>query len=285
MSHSTPPEPLLGSAWLLAQSPSSSSSSSPAPNRTEITPSTCLSFTHFKTLLDSSRRVSDDAITTRLNRASALSGSAVQGRGGVMGPAECEGVWRELCARWDERRKAIEFCDGVVEGERERLGRGKGEEVGEEKRLSADWKERGRGVVDELEFKLAIPLEKRQASNKPTASASSVLSSSLVAPPSSSASTSVPFYSAPNTFTPTATGETAAPGSVITMTNSAGAGSYTDTFVYTAAATTVPPTGNVTNPAVPAASGGAGGVTDLQPNPTNLQVRPILPGSSLVMPG
>ncbi|PRQ70107.1 Caffeine-induced death protein 2-domain containing protein [Rhodotorula toruloides] len=153
MSHSTPPEPLLGSAWLLAQSPSSSSSSSPAPNRTEITPSTCLSFTHFKTLLDSSRRVSDDAITTRLNRASALSGSAVQGRGGVMGPAECEGVWRELCARWDERRKAIEFCDGVVEGERERLGRGKGEEVGEEKRLSADWKERGRGVVDELEFK------------------------------------------------------------------------------------------------------------------------------------
>ncbi|GAA6057748.1 hypothetical protein NBRC10513_006189 [Rhodotorula toruloides] len=119
---------------------------------------------------------------------------------------------------------------------------------------------------------LAIPLEKRQASNKPTASASSVLSSSLVAPPSSSASTSVPFYSAPNTFTPTATGETAAPGSVITMTNSAGAGSYTDTFVYTAAATTVPPTGNVTNPAVPAASGGAGGVTDLQPNPTNLQI-------------
>ncbi|CDR36320.1 RHTO0S02e00298g1_1 [Rhodotorula toruloides] len=113
---------------------------------------------------------------------------------------------------------------------------------------------------------LAIPLEKRQASS----SASSVQSSSAAA--SSSASTSVPFYSAPNTFTPTATGQTAAPGSVITMTNSAGAGSYTDTFVYTAAATTVPPTGNVTNPAVPAASGGAGGVTDLQPNPTNLQI-------------
>ncbi|BGO89272.1 hypothetical protein NBRC10512v2_001223 [Rhodotorula toruloides] len=153
MSHPTPPEPLLGSAWLLAQTPSSSSTSS--SSRTEITPSTCLSFTHFKTLLDSSRRASDDAITTRLNRASALSGSAIQGRGGVMGPSECEGVWRELCARWDERRKAIEFCDGVVEGERERLGRNKeeGMGVGEEKRLSADWKERGRGVVDDLEFK------------------------------------------------------------------------------------------------------------------------------------
>ncbi|BGP29759.1 hypothetical protein JCM10296v2_001504 [Rhodotorula toruloides] len=283
MSHPTPPEPLLGSAWLLAQSPSSSSSSSPAPSRTEITPSTCLSFTHFKTLLDSSRRVSDDAITTRLNRASALSGSAVQGRGGVMGPSECEGVWRELCARWDERRKAIEFCDGVVEAERERLGRGKEEGVEEEKRLSADWKERGRGLVDELEFKLAIPLEKRQAASASTATASSVQSSSPAAA-SSSASTSVPFYSAPNTFTPTATGQTAAPGSVITLTNSAGAGSYTDTFVYTAAATTVPPTGNVTNPAIPAASGGAGGVTDLQPNPTNLQIAaapPRLSTSSL----
>ncbi|GEM08998.1 proteophosphoglycan ppg4 [Rhodotorula toruloides] len=124
---------------------------------------------------------------------------------------------------------------------------------------------------------LAIPFEKRQAASSSSSSSSSsspsvASSSSAAAASSGGASTSVPFYSAPNTFTPTATGETAAPGSVITMINSAGAGSYTDTFVYTAAATTVPPTGNVTNPAVPAASGGAGGVTDLQPNPTNLQI-------------
>jgi len=58
--------------------------------------------------------------------------------------------------------------------------------------------------------------------------------------------------------------------SVITIVN----GPYTsDTFVYTAAASTVPPTGNITNPAVPASAGGAGGNTDLGASPTNLQVR------------
>ncbi|BGP45722.1 hypothetical protein JCM10450v2_001552 [Rhodotorula kratochvilovae] len=80
---------------------------------------------------------------------------------------------------------------------------------------------------------------------------------------------SVPFYSAPDTFTPTATGSSAVPGRVVTITNSAYA---SDTFVYTAASATVPPTGNITNPAVPAASGGAGGVTDLGASPTNLQI-------------
>uniref|UniRef100_A0A0K3CVX5 BY PROTMAP: gi/342318945/gb/EGU10900.1/ Proteophosphoglycan ppg4 [Rhodotorula glutinis ATCC 204091] n=1 Tax=Rhodotorula toruloides TaxID=5286 RepID=A0A0K3CVX5_RHOTO len=375
MSHSTPPEPLLGSAWLLAQSPSSSSSSSPAPNRTEITPSTCLSFTHFKTLLDSSRRVSDDAITTRLNRASALSGSARRFlrllSSSILGsdiaslvlspllrlhntpiiflylpthpqyptPAPTRqrtrlstessierilrhrtlslffsrcpsfhptGQWVPLRHAGDvdctiitlappatrhppkvrpprlspslfARRRpsmllrlAVVLVYGAVavslplQPLRRRVRRAEPGTRTARMVGVASW-------TPWVSYWLAIPLEKRQASNKPTASASSVLSSSLVAPPSSSASTSVPFYSAPNTFTPTATGETAAPGSVITMTNSAGAGSYTDTFVYTAAATTVPPTGNVTNPAVPAASGGAGGVTDLQPNPTNLQ--------------
>ena len=38
-------------------------------------------------------------------------------------------------------------------------------------------------------------------------------------------------------------------------------------------AETVPPTGNITNPAVPASAGGAGGNTDLGASPTNLQVR------------
>ncbi|GJN88271.1 hypothetical protein Rhopal_001236-T1 [Rhodotorula paludigena] len=109
------------------------------------------------------------------------------------------------------------------------------------------------------------------------APASTDLSSEPAASPTTSGSVtgteSVPFYSAPNTFTPTASGVSPAPGSVVTIVNTAGAGSYTDTFVYTAAASTVPPTGNITNTAVPARSGGAGGVTDLSPNPTHLQVR------------
>lgn len=66
--------------------------------------------------------------------------------------------------------------------------------------------------------------------------------------------------------------------SVITITN----GPYTsDVFTYTAAASTVPPTGNITNPAVAASAGGAGGNTDLGASPTNLQVRSSALCSSL----
>ncbi|GAA6008856.1 uncharacterized protein JCM10292_002624 [Rhodotorula paludigena] len=124
------------------------------------------------------------------------------------------------------------------------------------------------------------------------APASTDLSSGPAASPTTSGSVtgteSVPFFSAPNTFTPTASGVSPAPGSVVTIVNTAGAGSYTDTFVYTAAASTVPPTGNITNTAVPARSGGAGGVTDLSPNPTHLQFAAappsLLPTASSFLP-
>lgn len=55
----------------------------------------------------------------------------------------------------------------------------------------------------------------------------------------------------------------------MTIINSAGAGNYTDTFVYTAAASTVPPIGNVTV----SPTGAAASASNLQPNPANLQVR------------
>ena len=59
------------------------------------------------------------------------------------------------------------------------------------------------------------------------------------------------------------------PHSVISIVNTAGAGSLSDTFVYTAALSTVAPTGNVTiSPTGAAATQG-----NLQPDPKNLQVR------------
>jgi hypothetical protein len=57
--------------------------------------------------------------------------------------------------------------------------------------------------------------------------------------------------------------------SIITIINSAGAGSHADTFIYTAALSTVSPTGNVTV----SPTGALASVNNLQPDPTNLQVR------------
>ncbi|KAL8291599.1 hypothetical protein RQP46_001857 [Phenoliferia psychrophenolica] len=72
------------------------------------------------------------------------------------------------------------------------------------------------------------------------------------------------FYVAPATNTPTATGNTAIPGSVISLTNSA---YVSDTFIYTAALSTVAPTGNVTI----SPTGAAATANNLQPDPKNLQ--------------
>ncbi|GAA5954464.1 hypothetical protein JCM10213_003052 [Rhodosporidiobolus nylandii] len=156
MSPSTPPpqEPLLGTPYLLSQSPSpSSSSSSPSSaTHTRITSSLCHQTTLFLSLLSRSRQLSDDAISTRLNRASALSGAAVGGRGArEMGEGECEAVWRELSERWKERNEVLSFCDGVLRGERE----GQEGEGSELRGLSADKGELGRGRRTEAEMKLA----------------------------------------------------------------------------------------------------------------------------------
>ena len=62
--------------------------------------------------------------------------------------------------------------------------------------------------------------------------------------------------------------------STYTLINSAGAGSLSpaDTFIYTAALSTVAPTGNVT---LQPTGTEAGRVSNLQPDPTNLQVSPF----------
>ncbi|GAA5959063.1 hypothetical protein JCM8115_005625 [Rhodotorula mucilaginosa] len=175
-------EPLLGSAWLLSQSPSatptaSTSSESPSSSpssstHTRITPAVCDNYSLFKRLLDQSRRASDDAITTRLNRAAALAGTVVSGRGSAreMGPTECDAVWRDIVARWDERSKALEYCDKALRHTQEtgriattttaaaaatatRPDRSREDEIAPVRGLSADWKEQGRGVMDEAELK------------------------------------------------------------------------------------------------------------------------------------
>ncbi|GAA5873541.1 hypothetical protein JCM3774_000045 [Rhodotorula dairenensis] len=179
-------EPLLGSAWLLSQSTSaastptptptatatadssSSSSSSSSATHTRITPAVCDNYSLFKRLLDQSRRASDDAITTRLNRAAALAGTVVSGRGSAreMGPTECDAVWRDIVARWDERSKALEYCDRALRHTQEtgtiasaattapaRPDRSRADEIAPVRGLSADWKEQGRGIMDEAELK------------------------------------------------------------------------------------------------------------------------------------
>ncbi|GAA5969466.1 hypothetical protein JCM3765_006895 [Sporobolomyces pararoseus] len=103
-------------------------------------------------------------------------------------------------------------------------------------------------------------------SSSAASSSSSANNSSSVSP--TPTSTSVPFFTIPNTFSPPASGSSAIPGSVIGITN----GPYlSDTFSYTAALSTVPPTGNITRGDIPASRGGEGGTTDLNPDPTNLQ--------------
>ncbi|GAA5942403.1 uncharacterized protein JCM15063_006234 [Sporobolomyces koalae] len=99
-------------------------------------------------------------------------------------------------------------------------------------------------------------------SSTPLSSTSGLVSVTVSTP------TSVPYFTISNTFTPPATGESPIPGSVITVAN----GPYlSDTFTYTAAQSTVQPTGNITNSNIPASRGGAGGSTGLVPDPTNLQ--------------
>ncbi|BGP45720.1 hypothetical protein JCM10450v2_001550 [Rhodotorula kratochvilovae] len=147
MASDSSPAPLLGTAFLLSQSSASSSS----PSHLRVTPSLCADYAAFRRALDTSRRVSDDAVTTRLNRAAALAGGAVAGRGArEMGSRECDDVWRELTARWAERGEVIGYCDRALASQAQaHEDRRVQDEVRE---LSADWKERGRGMQDEREL-------------------------------------------------------------------------------------------------------------------------------------
>ncbi|GAA5910119.1 hypothetical protein JCM6882_006521 [Rhodosporidiobolus microsporus] len=149
--------PLLGTPYLLSQSPSSAPSSSPTPptaqTHTRVTPNVCQNLTLFLSLLSRSRQLSDDAITVRLNRASALGGAAVTGRSArEMGESECAAVWRELTQRWEERNEVLTYCDRVLRGEKVRDEKGN---VREELGLSADRGDLGRGRRTEEEIKLS----------------------------------------------------------------------------------------------------------------------------------
>ncbi|KPV76507.1 uncharacterized protein RHOBADRAFT_42848 [Rhodotorula graminis WP1] len=112
----SPSSPLLGTAFLLSQSHASSSTQ----HRLPITPSLCADYTSFRRALDQSRRVSDDPVSVRLNRAAALGGGAVSGRGAREMETAAQG------------KQAARASDEVRD-------------------LSADWKERGRGLQDERE--------------------------------------------------------------------------------------------------------------------------------------
>ncbi|GAA5855928.1 hypothetical protein JCM9279_005551 [Rhodotorula babjevae] len=139
--------PLLGTAFLLSQSQASSSTQHHIP----VTPSLCADYSSFRRALDQSRRVSDDPVTVRLNRAAALAGGAVSGRGArEMGSRECDDVWRELTGRWSERGEVISYCDRAL-AEQAAQGKQVARASDEVRDLSADWKERGRGLQDERE--------------------------------------------------------------------------------------------------------------------------------------
>lgn len=113
------PSPLLGTAYILSQSPSSNSASS--VQKTPITPSLCANLSAFKSLLRQSRAL-DDSVILRLNRAHALARANPALR-------ECDAFWKELVERWTERGRVLGFCEGVVvrtmDGEEGGKGEGK----------------------------------------------------------------------------------------------------------------------------------------------------------------
>ncbi|GAA6021319.1 hypothetical protein JCM11491_005802 [Sporobolomyces phaffii] len=147
MSTTTPPPLLLGTPYVV-------SSSSAAP--TKVTPSVCESVSQFKRVLASSRAF-DDAITTRLNRFSALArGATATGE-----TTECERVWQEVQQRWQERNRVLTYCDEVLAAgpgstldsddvERDRRRR----PVEEESGLSAEKGALGRGRSTQQQVKI-----------------------------------------------------------------------------------------------------------------------------------
>lgn len=127
--------PLLGTAYLLSQSPAA------APVVT-VPASLCMNLSLFKSHLRSLRSL-DDSITTRLNRADALSRTSsalrpnreLQG----VGAPECDAFWNELVQGWKARGEVLQHCLGVVDGLVIK------EAYGVEKGLDRDRKMLGRG--------------------------------------------------------------------------------------------------------------------------------------------
>ncbi|TEB30258.1 hypothetical protein FA13DRAFT_1734097 [Coprinellus micaceus] len=101
--------PQLGS--LALQAPTS------RPEIVHVTPSTCLNLSLFKDILKEYRKL-DDAITTRLNRATALARDQERTSGQGVENAQnqaCLSVWRELTENWKRRTKLVDYCVSVVD--------------------------------------------------------------------------------------------------------------------------------------------------------------------------
>mgnify|MGYP001559437197 CR=1 FL=1 len=126
------PSLLLGTPYILSQQPTRTTPS--------LTPSLCQNLTLFKSLLRTSRAV-DDSIILRLNRADALSRRAAEGRAAGVGERECEGFWRELLGKWEERGAMLGYCEGLASGQVK--------EMRVEERLSADRGVLGRGESEQ----------------------------------------------------------------------------------------------------------------------------------------
>lgn len=128
--------PLLGSAYLLSQSPIPTVRALPA------TPSLCLNLSLFKSHLKSLRSV-DDSVILRMNRADALSRSNASSRpnreNSGVGAQECAAFWNELVAGWNSRSQVLEGCLNVVDGLAVKQA------YGVEKGLDRDRKMLGRG--------------------------------------------------------------------------------------------------------------------------------------------
>ncbi|KAH8830880.1 caffeine-induced death protein 2-domain-containing protein [Flagelloscypha sp. PMI_526] len=76
-----------------------------------INASTCMNLSLFKEVLKEYRKV-DDQITTRLNRAQAMS------REHGVAPRQdetCAQFWRELVDTWTKRQTLVQYCIGVAE--------------------------------------------------------------------------------------------------------------------------------------------------------------------------
>ncbi|KAK4050040.1 hypothetical protein OIO90_005230 [Microbotryomycetes sp. JL221] len=102
--------PLLGTPYIVSQSPTASSSNAnPSTTTTIITPTLCQNLSAFKTLLKQSR-VLDDSIILRLNRTSALNRT----NDNINQSNECDMFWKELLSRWTERVEMLKFCDASV---------------------------------------------------------------------------------------------------------------------------------------------------------------------------
>lgn len=168
--------PLLGSAYLASTTPgtqptssSSSSTSTNAGSTTRLTPSLCSRYSAFKQLLAKSRATTDDLIIVRLNRASALqrqlgSSSSSSSTTTTTSPAsECDVLWPELQRAWNERDRAVEFCEDVLDRQ---VVQDQQQQQQQQRRAALDGPSSNGGVTMPIETGLDRNLRRRTAQGR-----------------------------------------------------------------------------------------------------------------------